>query len=139
VKRILLIDDDPSLLASLLRRFRAHRVEWDLATAGNGLEAMRLAREEPFDVVVTDILMPVKEGLETIQELREEFPTTRIIAMSGGSRRVGIDVLKIARMLGAEHVLPKPFLPEDLIALTRAMLEEPRGAAPSSRGDRHRP
>jgi DNA-binding response OmpR family regulator len=124
VKRILLIDDDPNLLASLLRSFRAQRLERELETAENGEQAMRLAREEPFDVVVTDILMPEKEGLETIQELRQACPSTRIVAMSGGSRRVGIDVLQIARILGAEHVLPKPFLPEQLFAIMRLLLED---------------
>ena len=129
MKRILLIDDDPNLLASLLRSFRAQRLEWELETAENGVQAMRLAREEPFDVVVTDILMPEKEGLETIQELRQACPSTRIVAMSGGSRRVGIDVLQIARILGAEHVLPKPFLPEQLFAIMRSLLEDaPHGA-----------
>lgn len=130
MKRILLIDDDPNFLASLLRSSRAQRLEWEIATAENGVHAMRLAREEAFDVVVTDILMPEKEGLETIQELRQACPATRIVAMSGGSRRVGIDVLQIARILGAEHVLPKPFLPEELFALMRSMLdEEPEDAA----------
>ena len=75
-KRILFVDDEPNLLHGLQRMLRPMRQEWDMEFATNGREALKMVKQEPCDVVVTDIFMPEKEGLETIMELRRDHPTT---------------------------------------------------------------
>lgn len=120
--RVLLVDDDDSLrkMLKLSLQKMGHLVE----EAGTGTEALRLCECEPPDVVVTDIIMPDKEGLETIVTIRQLYPELRIIAMSGGGRTNTIDYLKIARRLGAMHTLEKPFSYETLSsAITKVMAE----------------
>lgn len=122
MKHILLVDDEPNFLDAMQRCFRPYRQEWTLTTAGNGHEAMALVCQYPFDIVITDILMPEKEGLETIRELRKSYPWIQIIAISGGGRLVGTNVLHCARRLGARQVFEKPFEPEALVKAVRALL-----------------
>jgi len=129
MKRILLVDDDPRLLASLLRHLRAFRDEWDVSTAANGQEAVDLVSEQDFDLVVTDMLMPEKEGVQTILELRRLRPELKLVAMSGGGRFVGKDVLNTARALGAHATLEKPFDVSVLIGTLRNLLGEPGAGA----------
>ncbi|MBF0140731.1 MAG: response regulator [Magnetococcales bacterium] len=118
---ILIIDDDPTIRAYVraILEEDGHRV--DEATDGNsGLESFRAGH---FDLIFTDILMPLKDGVEVIMELTESFPGVRIIAMSGGGR--GLDAsfnLDMAKDFGALHVLAKPFSPEDVRqAVTRLL------------------
>ena len=106
--RILVIEDDDSIqfLLRLVLRSHGHQV----LQASNGLEGMKLFQAEPPDLVLTDLLMPEKEGLETIREIRTHTPGAKIIAMSGGSPRwAGMDLLVLADKLGARRVLRKPF------------------------------
>ena len=84
MKRILIIDDD-FLVRDMLERL-VRKACYDVETAENGVHAMRVHRENPVDLVITDIIMPEKEGLETITELRNSFPAVKIIAISGGGR-----------------------------------------------------
>ena len=125
MKRILLVDDDPNFLDGLVRRLRPMREAWTIATAGNGVEALELQSRAPFDVVVTDLLMPDKEGLQTIMELRRDHPGTGIIAMSGGSRRCSMDFLGVAKELGAHQTLAKPFDVSMLIEAVQELLRQP--------------
>jgi CheY-like chemotaxis protein len=135
MKQILLVDDDAELLEGLLRHFRPHRQEWQVATAGNGNEALRLARERSFDLLVTDMLMPEKDGIETVVAFRREYPSTKIIAMSGGGRQVGKEPLEYVRLLGAHATLEKPFDFNFLRDMVRSLLEpEPNTQNPSSGG-----
>jgi DNA-binding response OmpR family regulator len=90
-----------------------------VSVAADGEEALRLQRDLPAAVVITDIFMPGKEGIETIFELRKQFPQTKIIVMSGGSRAKGMDYLSVARELGAVKALKKPFAPDELIDAVR--------------------
>ncbi len=111
--RILVIDDDPdlrALLASMLQP-AGHSV----SLAADGSQGMNQFRADPADMVLTDIFMPVKEGLETIFELRRLCPELPIVAMSG--RPVGSTMLCIARHLGAMATLEKPFSREELLAV----------------------
>ncbi len=111
--RILIIDDE-ELVRYTVRKIldgKGHEV----AEAKNGDEGMKLHRMEPFDIVITDILMPVREGLETITELRREFPAQKIIAISGGGRTGNLDYLRMAEKMGVSGILPKPFTPDDLL------------------------
>lgn len=119
---ILLVDDDPGILklhGEFLRR-AGHTV----ATAANGKEALQQARSQAFDLLITDLIMPEKEGLETIFEIRKLAPSTKIVAMSGGGRMSPKDYLFLAQKFGASQTLAKPFSGQELTdAITRALAE----------------
>jgi len=112
VAKILVIDDDVIVretIAQILED-RGHRV----LSAEDGKRGVAAFRAERPDLVVTDIIMPEQEGIETITEIRALAPQARIIAISGGGRIGNTDFLKIARHLGACDVVAKPFDPDDL-------------------------
>lgn len=113
-KRILIIDDDLAVRDTLIAILEDRGYE--VVTAVNGQEGLAVFRSERPDLLVTDIVMPVKEGLQTIREIREERPDMKIIAISGGSRTERHDFLEIARQLGAWDVVVKPFDTEDFVA-----------------------
>lgn len=109
---ILLIDDDDifrDVLASALEG-AGHVVR----QAANGVEGLRRYHEQPADLVITDIVMPEKEGLDTIRDLHRDFPQARIIAMSGGLAHDPKLYLHMAEKFGAAAVLAKPFNLADL-------------------------
>lgn len=110
--RILLIDDNAELLRSMSAVLRAH--QHDVATAENGAVALKRTDLESFQLVVTDILMPEKEGFETIMTLRRLHPALKIIAVSGGGYIDAQQYLASAGMLGAHLTLEKPFSGLDL-------------------------
>ena len=117
--RILIVDDDEMYRTTLRRLItrRGHTVE----EAANGREALERVAAADFDVVVTDIVMPEKEGIETIVEMRGAGVTAGIIAISGGGR-VGPDsYLSLASSLGADRVLKKPVANADLMAAIAAV------------------
>lgn len=93
--------------------------------ASNGREAMRLCEEEVPDLVMTDIIMPEQEGLETIGAMRRLYPGVKVVAMSGGGRIVATDYLKTAETLGADAVLAKPFTIEEMAAIFTKLLGPP--------------
>ena len=104
---VLIIDDDPQI-RKLIRRcleVAGHTV-YD---AGDGEKGLAVFDANPIDLVVTDILMPGKEGLETIRALRNRNPTIRILAISGGGAIGGKQYLEVARRFGACRTLQKPF------------------------------
>jgi DNA-binding response OmpR family regulator len=113
-KRILIIDDDLAVRDTLIAILEERGYE--VITAVNGQQGLAVFRRERPDLLVTDIVMPVKEGLQTIREIREEWPDMKIIAISGGSRTQRHDFLEIARQLGAWDVVVKPFDPDDFLA-----------------------
>jgi DNA-binding response OmpR family regulator len=92
--------------------------------ARNGIEGLAMFSSCNADLVVTDIVMPGKEGFEVLMDLRKIQPPVRIIAMSGGGRQSPADVLNIAKHLGASRVLAKPFSNELLIATIKELLAE---------------
>ncbi len=111
--RILVVDDDLQVrkfISSVLTR-AGH----DILGAGDGHEGLALYREEAPDLVVIDIIMPEKEGIETIIELKRLNPGVRIIAISGGGRVGPEGYLMTARGLGAMETLQKPFTMEELV------------------------
>ncbi|MEE8126685.1 MAG: response regulator [Nitrospirales bacterium] len=110
---ILIIDDDPQVCSLLKQVFEDEG--YTVQSALNGVEGINRYRDKPAELVILDILMPEKEGLETIVDLRREFPHVKIIAMSAGSERAKINLLDLARRLGAQHTITKPF---DLLAIT---------------------
>jgi YesN/AraC family two-component response regulator len=104
---ILIIDDEAQP-----RRMLQQALTWagyEVVEARDGNEGLQGFRATPTDIIITDILMPEKEGLETIIDLWREFPRVKIIAMSGGGRTGNLNFLDVARRLGAQHTLEKPF------------------------------
>lgn len=103
---ILVVDDDDQIRA-LLKRFLS-RDGYQVLEASNGRIAVDILGNEPVDLVITDLIMPDKEGLETIREIVKEHKGLKIIAISGGGR-VGPDsYLTMAKMFGASAVFTKP-------------------------------
>jgi len=115
MKRVLIVDDDEVFRRVLSVNLQA--AGYETQTADNGRTALRLCRQHSFDLVITDIVMPEKEGLETIIELRRSWPEVMIIAISGDSRMDPGDYLPMARQLGANQILAKPFTSEDIVKL----------------------
>lgn len=106
--RILLVDDDPLLLHVLTQILAL--LGHEVTSAADGRQALARLRCEPFDVILTDVLMPEADGLELIRHAARDHPHLPVIAMSGGSSRVpGAEGLQLARRLGAKAVLAKPF------------------------------
>jgi CheY-like chemotaxis protein len=120
--RILVVDDEDGirdLLAQWLRR-EGHTV----SCAANGREATTLLTSQRFDLLITDVVMPERDGFEVIAELRKHQPHARILATSGGGRYLsGGDCLMVAKRLGAHAVVMKPFDRAQLIAAIQAALE----------------
>ena len=121
--KILLVDDNATLLK--------HQGEFlclaghEVTTAPDGKQAMRLVQTQAFELVITDLVMPEKEGIEIIRELRQSHPALKIIAMSGGGRGDAKDYLAIAKALGASQVLAKPFSGEELLQAVNSTLPVP--------------
>lgn len=112
--RILIVDDDADIRSFLTRKLTQARHE--VREAENGIDASRILRKERFDLVITDIIMPDKEGLQTIMELKSTtHPHLKIIAMSGGGIGSARDYLHMARELGADATIAKPFSLDDLL------------------------
>jgi two-component system chemotaxis response regulator CheY len=119
---ILVVDDDRQV-CDLLKQVLEDRGD-TVTCATNGVEGIKEYRSHPADLIILDILMPEKEGLETILDLRREFPQVKIIAMSGGSERAKLDLLDLARRLGAQHTIDKPFQLNTLTDLVTQTLQE---------------
>ncbi|MCW1924508.1 response regulator [Luteolibacter arcticus] len=105
--RILLVDDEPAVLQVLRQALLAEGFEVEIAA--NGREAVERVKERLFDLVLTDLIMPEMDGIQTILALRAVDPFLRVIAMSGGIMSGEGDFLPLARQLGAQAVLSKPF------------------------------
>ncbi|HEY7699351.1 MAG TPA: response regulator [Vicinamibacteria bacterium] len=118
---ILLIDDEIEVRATVSRLLQ--RAGYEVVTAANGAEALETARFVRADLIITDILMPGKEGLETITELRHEFPELPVIAVSGGGIVDPSSYLTLAQKLGADRALAKPFGFEELLSTVRELLD----------------
>jgi DNA-binding response OmpR family regulator len=121
VARILIIDDEDQARRMLHQVLE--RAGYEVVVARNGSEGLERFRAEPTDLIITDILMPEKEGLETIMDLRREFPQAKIIAMSGGGRAGNLNFLAIAEVLGAQRTLHKPFELQEMLTAVRDLLQ----------------
>ena len=120
---ILVIDDESSLREILCRVLAdaGHRV----TGAANGKEASKVLLTAAFDVVLTDVIMPEKDGMQVISEIRKRYPEVKIIAMSGGGHVPQDQYLRIAKGLGAHAVLEKPFPNQQLLSTIETMLAAP--------------
>jgi DNA-binding response OmpR family regulator len=115
-KRILVVDDNADLRSTIQALLEADG--FDVAVAGDGQAALAL---HLADVVITDLFMPDKDGIETIVELRKLSPKLKIIAMSGWTSTQGSDYLRVAREIGAAVTLQKPFDPQELSRVVRQL------------------
>ncbi len=120
--RILVIDDDNDVRQMICKMIISEGYE--VLEASNGKEGMDIIRSgEEIDLVVTDLIMPEKEGLETIRELRQDFSHIKIIAISGGGKIEALNYLPIAKGLGADLAFSKPFIKQDLIDALNKLLK----------------
>ena len=117
---ILVVDDDPAVC--LLVQHVLERRGFDVSTASDGQSGLSRFAELNPDLVIIDILMPGKEGIATILEMREARPEARILAMTGGGSFAAGEVLRIAELIGADNGLKKPFAPTELIATVERCL-----------------
>lgn len=127
MNRILVIDDDDAM-RSLLRR-TLERAGYLVVEASNGRDALRIVSSAQFQLVVTDLLMPEKDGIEVVLHLRRSYPGLPVIAISGGGRVPAGEYLEMARTLGASEILAKPFdMPVFLKTVERLLAEAPPAA-----------
>jgi DNA-binding response OmpR family regulator len=120
--RILVIDDDDKVREIMIKVLQGAGYEVDGAPEGN--TGLSLFRKNSYNLVITDLIMPEKEGLQTIMELRTEAPDLKIIAISGGGRIGPDDHLRAAAAMGACEVFKKPFSIHKLTAAVKRILEE---------------
>lgn len=121
MKRILIIDDEPHILTMLERMLGSEKYE--IETAANGAEGIWKFKSKGADLVITDIIMPDKEGLETIREMRKMAPDLKIIAMSGGGKVSADNYLPMAEKFGAASILAKPFTKKEMVAAVERLLQ----------------
>lgn len=127
--KVLVIDDDVLVRGALASALASQGHE--VTDAENGKRGLEIFQQCPPDLLITDIIMPEQEGIETIVQIRKTNPDLPIVAISGGGRFGGVDFLRMARSLGADVVLEKPFTVEALlesVAEARALAQR-RAAA----------
>jgi CheY-like chemotaxis protein len=118
-RKILVVDDDPGVRDVI--RSMLESAGYSVLAAENGKEAMKILKDTRVDLILTDLVMPEQEGIETIKALRRDYPDLKVIAMSGA---FGGDYLRIASYLGAHGTLPKPIQMRALLKLIGETLGE---------------
>jgi DNA-binding response OmpR family regulator len=118
---VLVVEDDPTLIGLVSRSLRG--AGYHVEEAANGDQAIKALERERYAVVVTDIIMPDREGVETIVEIRRRWPSTKIIAMSGGGRIDPSMILNLAGNLGADVLLKKPFTLRQLLDAIASLVQ----------------
>jgi DNA-binding NtrC family response regulator len=120
---ILIVDDEPGIreLLGIMLESYGHSV----VTAEDGIQAPKVMATRPIDVVITDLLMPERDGLEFITEVRKKYPKVKIIAMSGGGHVARESYLRIAKTFGAHYLLEKPFNQSDVLGAVETVLAMP--------------
>lgn len=119
-QRILVVDDDPSICRTL--QIGLAKAGYEVFEARDGEEAARLWRETGADLVIADIYMPNKSGLQLIMELRDQSPSTPVIAMSDGGQTKNLNPMSYAEVLGAVQTIAKPFTLEKMVAMVNKEL-----------------
>ncbi|MCD4702471.1 MAG: response regulator [Candidatus Aegiribacteria sp.] len=118
---LLIVDDDPMIRNMLVTAFK--KKNYDVLDAANGKTALSIFRSEDVDVVITDIIMPDMEGIETIRELRRIKPDAKIIACSGGGSMAPDGYLRVASSLGAQYTFQKPISIRELNKAVEDLLD----------------
>ncbi len=121
MERILIIDDEPQIRSML--RLMLERDGYEVVEAPDGIEGIRLYRQNPSDLIITDLIMPNKDGIGMIIDLKKEFPEVKIIAMSGGGLNKPDGYLKGAKKLGAAYTLTKPIDREEMLRAVKETLK----------------
>jgi CheY-like chemotaxis protein len=116
--KVLAVDDDEAVLALLLNVLQD--AGYEVSTAQDGAEALRMAQSQPLDLILTDLVMPNRDGIEVIQTIRKQQPNLRIIAISGA---FGGNMLRVAELLGAHASVLKPCSPSHLLSIVRKVLQ----------------
>lgn len=117
---ILVADDETSIRMLIAEVLSMHGYETE--EAHDGLEALQLCNEKHHELLITDLVMPGKEGLEVIAEIKRQNPSQRIIAITGGGRGSSLGYAGAARAIGADLVLAKPFAISELVSAVEALL-----------------
>ncbi len=120
MKKILLVDDERSFVTALQKILTLKG--YDVEIAFNGLEAIEAIKTKTPDILVTDVLMPVMDGLEVIMFSKKNFPDVKVIAISGGGRVSAKDYLETAKIWKADEILSKPFSAKDLLKIIENIL-----------------
>ena len=128
--RILIIDDESQIRSML--RLMLERVGYEVAEAPDGIEGIRQYRENPADLIITDLIMPNKDGIGMIIDLKKEFPKVKIIAMSGGGVNRPEGYLDGAKKLGATRTLTKPIDRDEMLKAVKETLNDTAAPAESS-------
>jgi len=128
MRRILVIDDDKFVRTSI--RAVLEGAGYDVSDAGDAYAGIRMQRTHPFDAAIIDLVMPQKEGLETIRELKQEYPELPIIAISGGGEIVKKNFVEVAELFGAVATLEKPFGGEELLSTLHAAILNAKNPPP---------
>lgn len=120
---IIIADDNPDQRLAL--RLALEQMRYSVREAADGDEALKLQRQRPAQVLITDIFMPNTDGLELVETFKREFPETKIIVISGGGQRVSLDYLASVKLMGVHATLQKPFKVEVLLKMLRALISHP--------------
>jgi YesN/AraC family two-component response regulator len=120
MEKILIIDDETPIRSMV--RLILERAGYTVREAQDGIEGIRVFRETPADLVITDLIMPNKDGIGMIIELKKDFPALKIIAMSGGGLNRPEGYLRGAQKLGAACTLSKPINRQELLRVVRDTL-----------------
>ena len=120
---ILIIDDEPQIRSML--KLMLERDGYEVAEALDGIEGIRIYRQNPADLIITDLIMPNKDGIGVIIDLKKEFPNVKIIAMSGGGLNKPEGYLKGAKKLGAACTLTKPIDRGEMLRAIKDVLKSP--------------
>ncbi len=120
MQKILVIDDNVVVRNTLVQILEGEG--YQVVSAEDGRRGLSVFRAEHPDLIITDVIMPEKEGIETIRDIRGECPNAKIIAISGGGRIGNTDFLRIARQLGASDVIAKPLDPDYFISVVKSRL-----------------
>lgn len=123
-KGILIIDDEPHVLEALMREMHDLRDAYRIFVTTDWHAVFDIIAKNPVDILITDILMPEKDGIQIIAETQERYPAVKIITMSGGGKIDAATYLELARGLGAASTLNKPFTKEELLRAIGEVLAE---------------
>ncbi|HEY0600199.1 response regulator [Brevundimonas sp.] len=118
---VLIIEDDPIMLRNLVQWFQ--QAGCKVMAAHDGVEGMARFEQIRPNVVITDILMPNREGVETLMAMKARAPEVKVLAISGGGRLGSLDLLNMAHKLGADAVLAKPFRATDVVSIVGRLLQ----------------
>ena len=109
------------MMRSMLRQL-LEREGYEVVEAADGDKGLNIHMQHPVELVITDLIMPEKEGLETILEFKQDYPDVKVIAMSGGGKNEADNYLNLAEEFGAQCTLSKPFLKKEILEAVTQLL-----------------